>query len=119
MDCNIQPQVTSSMLTTLWCNRFLKIEFIGEQAVQYDVQCMIKSGIAEVEYARHLFGGNWPLSPAFSKFADLSNVSVDGGVGVFELSCLVEFQILSTEMNLLHDVAGRLLAYRLKRFRCQ
>ena len=28
-------------------------------------------------------------SPAFTKFADLINVSVDGGVEIFKLACLV------------------------------
>ena len=39
--------------------------------------------------ARHSFGHTRLQSPAFTKFADLSNVSVDGGVEIFKLACLV------------------------------
>ena len=43
----------------------------------------------QVESARHSFGHTMLQSPAFSKFADLSNVSVDGGVEIIKLACLV------------------------------
>ena len=42
-----------------------------------------------MESARHSFGHTRLQSPAFTKFADLSNVSVDGGVEIFKLACLV------------------------------
>ena len=42
-----------------------------------------------MESARHRFGHTRLQSPAFTKFADLSNVSVDGGVEIFKLACLV------------------------------
>ena len=42
-----------------------------------------------MESARHRFGHTRLQSPAFTKFADLSNVSVDGGVEIFKLGCLV------------------------------
>ena len=38
-----------------------------------------------MESARHSFGHTRLQSPAFKKFADLSNVSVDGGVEIFNL----------------------------------
>ena len=43
----------------------------------------------QVESVRHSFGHARLQSPAFIKFADLSNVSVDGGVAIFKLACLV------------------------------
>ena len=42
-----------------------------------------------MESARHSFGHTRLQSPAFTKFSDLSNVSVDGGVKIFKLACLV------------------------------
>ena len=42
-----------------------------------------------MESARHRFGHTRLQSPAFTKFADLSNVSVDGGVEIFKPACLV------------------------------
>ena len=43
----------------------------------------------QVESARYSFGQARLQSPAFTKFADLSNVSVDGSVEIFKLACLV------------------------------
>ena len=43
----------------------------------------------QVESARYSFGQARLQSPAFTKFADLSNVSVDGCVEIFKLECLV------------------------------
>ena len=42
-----------------------------------------------MESARHSFGHARLQSPSFTKFADLSNVSVNGGVEIFKLACLV------------------------------
>ena len=42
-----------------------------------------------MESARHSFGHARLQSPALEKVADLSNVSVDGGVEIFKLTCLV------------------------------
>ena len=42
-----------------------------------------------MEGARHSFGHTKLQSPAFTKFADLSNLSVDGGVEIFKLGCMV------------------------------
>ena len=42
-----------------------------------------------MESARHSFGHTRLQSPAFKQFADLSNASVDGGVEIFKLACLV------------------------------
>ena len=42
-----------------------------------------------MESARHSFGHTRLQSPAFTKFADLSNVSFYGGVEIFKLACLV------------------------------
>ena len=42
-----------------------------------------------MESARHSFGHTRLQSPALKKIADLSNVSVDGGVEIFKLACLV------------------------------
>ena len=39
-----------------------------------------------MESARHSFGHTRLQLPAFTKFADLSNVSVDGGVEIFKLA---------------------------------
>ena len=41
-----------------------------------------------MESARHRCGHTRLQSPTFKKFADLSNVSVDGGVEIFKLACL-------------------------------
>ena len=43
----------------------------------------------QVESARHSVGHTRLQSPAFKKFADLSNVSVVGGVEIFKIACLV------------------------------
>ena len=42
-----------------------------------------------MESARHSFDHTRLHLPAFTKFADLSNVSVDGGDDIFKLACLV------------------------------
>ena len=42
-----------------------------------------------MESTRHSFGHIRLQSPAFTKFADFSNVSVDGGVEIFKRACLV------------------------------
>ena len=44
------------------------------------VQLLINSSIVQVESTRHGFGPTRLQSPAFTIFADLGNVSVDGGV---------------------------------------
>ena len=42
-----------------------------------------------MESARHCFGHTRLQSPAFTQFADPSNVSVDGGVDIFKCAYLV------------------------------
>ena len=42
-----------------------------------------------MESARHSFGHTRLQSPAFTIFADLGNVNVDGGVEIFKRACLV------------------------------
>ena len=44
------------------------------------VQLLINSSIMQMESTRHSFGHTRLQSPAFTIFADLGNVSVDGGV---------------------------------------
>ncbi len=46
---------------------------------------LVNSSIVQVESARHSFGHTRLQSPAFTKFADLSNASVE----IFKLACLV------------------------------
>ena len=43
-------------------------------------QLLIYSSIGQVERTRHSFGHTMLQSPAFTIFADLGNVSIDGGV---------------------------------------
>ena len=68
-----------------------------------------------MESARHSFGHTRLQSPAFTKFADLSNVSADGGVDIIKLACLVGKADVVGIINFLHVVAGRSLMYKLKR----
>ena len=42
-----------------------------------------------MESVRHRFGHTRLQAPAFTKFADLSNISVDGGFDVFKRAYLV------------------------------
>ena len=81
--------------------------FVGECAIKRDtkirrpvvvsppfpiynyVQLLINSNIVQVESAPHSFGHARLQSTAFTKFDDLSNVSVDGGVEIFKLASLV------------------------------
>ena len=44
------------------------------------VQLLVNSSIVQVESARYSFGHTRLLSPRFTIFADLGNISVDGGV---------------------------------------
>ena len=53
------------------------------------VQFLVNSSIVQVESARHSFGHTRLQSPAFTKLADLINVSVDDGVEIFKPACLV------------------------------
>ena len=81
--------------------------FVGERAIQratkirrhivvsrlfpiYNyVQLLVNYSIVQVESARHSFCHARLQAPAFTQFADLSNVSVDGGVDIFRISCFV------------------------------
>ena len=81
--------------------------FVGERAIKRDtkihrpvvmfqpfpiynyVQLLVNSSIAQVESSRHSYGHTRLQSPAFKKFADLSNVSVVGGVEIFKIACFV------------------------------
>ncbi len=50
---------------------------------------MVNYSIVFVESVRHGFCHTRLQSPAFKKFADLSNINVGGGDEIFKLACVV------------------------------